>query len=432
MGGISRTVIEESEKKFEWVVAFMAFQDPFTHEILMLMNKRPTTQIPTMGVEVKESGLVLHYNPEYFNALSLEEQRWVFMHEVFHVVLHHCTNRRPADPTQMQLFNVACDLTVNSLIEKSGSLKAPPGVLFPKQFKFPEKLSVEQYMDLLRDFIQPDKQKGPGKEKGDGEPQDDEGDGELQGNEESEDGEEQEGNGKSKGNGEPNLEGGQWDDHSMWNESEIVSQDIRNAIEYIKNTNKWGSVGGDAQSIIEAAQRPQINWRGLLRHYLGQIPSPYRTPTFRKPNRRHGWPYSGQKRLYVNKALFAIDTSGSIEDHNLSQFLAELNKYVEQYPADLVLWDTRITYGPKPFGRKNPKFTFSGRGGTDPSDVIDLAEERGYKTIVFLTDGAFSTPRQPKCDVVWVITEDGNKPVDWGKHVQLYHKNGRRRKNDDD
>lgn len=401
-----KSVTHDDKAKFDWLVSFMVLNDPFSHQILMLMDKVPTTQIKTMGVIVKEHGIILQYNPEFFRNLSMEEARYAFQHEVFHVALHHCTRRRPSDPGEMAIFNLACDLAVNSLIPENSGVKAPEGILHPSKLKIEVGLSVEQYMDILRnmDFPKPPKPQ-PGE--GEGEP---------------EDGEE-EGEGKGQGSMP-----GTFDDHSQWSESEVVDEVIRNTIETIKNTNKWGSIPGDVQAIIEAAQKSQVNWRGLLRKYLGQIPSANRTPTYKRPNRRFGYPYSGKKREHIDKALFAIDTSGSISDENLSQFLAELNKYVEQYPADLVLFDTTITYGPKPFSKKNNKFTFTGRGGTCVEDVIELALEKKYNSVVFLTDGYFSAPPDPgNLDVVWVITEGGQRPVPFGKYVQLVHNDKRKK-----
>lgn len=405
-----KSATNDDKAKFDWLVSFMVLNDPFSHSILMLMDKTPTTQIKTMGITVKEHGITLMYNPEYFRNLSMEEARYAFQHEVFHVALHHCTRRRPSDPGEMAIFNLACDLAVNSLIQENSGVKAPEGILHPSKLKIEVGLSVEQYMDILRnmDFPPPPK---PKPESGEGDP---------------EDGEEGEGKGKPGGQGGMP---GTFDDHSQWAESEIVDEVIRDAIETIKNTNKWGSIGGDVQAIIEAAQKSQVNWRGLLRKYLGQIPSANRTPTYKRPNRRFGYPYSGKKREHIDKALFAIDTSGSISDENLSQFLAELNKYVEQYPADLVLFDTTITYGPKPFSKKNNQFTFTGRGGTCVDEVIEMAMEKKYNSVVFLTDGYFSAPPDPgNLDIVWVITEGGTRPVPWGKYVQLVHNDKRKGK----
>lgn len=417
-----KSATSDDKAKFDWLVSFMVLNDPFSHSILMLMDKTPTTEIKTMGIVVKEHGITLRYNPEYFRNLSMEEARYVFQHEVFHVALHHCTRRMPSDPGEMKIFNLACDLAVNSLIQENSGVKAPKGVIHPSKLKIEVGLSVEQYMDILRnmDFPKPQPQKGKGDEDGD--------------KEEDEDGE-----GGSEGEGDEDGEGGSegeprdgvpdtFDDHSQWAESEIVEQTIRDTIETIKNTNKWGSISGDVQAVIEAAQRSQVNWRGLLRKYLGQIPSVSHIPTYKRPNRRFGYPYSGKKREHIDKALFAIDTSGSISDENLSQFLAELNKFVDQYPADLVLFDTTITYGPKPFSKKNNKFTFTGRGGTCVDDVLEMALERKYNSVVFLTDGYFPQPPDPgNLDVVWVITEGGTRPVPWGKYVQLVHKDPKKK-----
>lgn len=58
-------------------------------------------------------GIRIVFNPGFLESLSENELDFVMMHEVLHVVLHHC---RREDQRDHDLFNIACDIVVNSNI----------------------------------------------------------------------------------------------------------------------------------------------------------------------------------------------------------------------------------------------------------------------------------------------------------------------------
>lgn len=387
------------EERWEWIITFMVLEDMFVHSMLMMMEKRPTTSIPTMGVSVEDASLILFYNPIFINSLSDSELRYVVTHEIYHVALHHCTVRRPEDLKQQGIWNKAADLAINSLIPESADRAMPKGKnkgLKPKDFGFEEKLSMEQYLQLLRD------------KNDDGS----DGAGGVYGSSGGEGGDK---DGKGQG----------FDDHGGWRESEIVKEIIRNKIEQLATSERaWGNMPGDVKAMILAAQKSKVDWRKLLRHFLGLLPSSRQQSTFTKPNRRYGWPYCGSKRLHVDRKLVAIDTSGSIGDDELAQFLVEVNKLAEIQPVDLQLFDHQLQGKCKPFEKKHAHYEFTGRGGTSFTPVFQYAEEHRYQSLIILTDGAAEAPPRPARvrDILWVLTGGGNPPVDWGRRVHIIPK----------
>lgn len=393
------------EERWEWIITFMVLEDMFVHEVLMMMEKRPTTSIATMGVSVLDATLILYYNPEFIRKLSDAELRYVVTHEIYHVVLHHCTVRRPEDLKQQGIWNKAADLAINSLIPESADRCMPKGDmkgLKPKDFGFDEKLSMEQYLQLLRD-------KGDDGSNGSGGVYGSSGSGEG-----------------GEGKGKPG-QGQGFDDHGGWRESEIVKEIIRNKVEQLATRERsWGNMAGDIKAMILAAQKSKVDWRKLLRHFLGLLPTSRQQSTFTKPNRRYGWPYCGTKRLHVDRKLVAIDTSGSIGDDELAQFLVEVNKLCEIQPVDLQLFDHELQGKCMPFERKRAKFDFAGRGGTAFTPVFKFAEEHRYQSLIILTDGAAEAPDKPAHvkDILWVITGGGKPPVEWGRTVFIIPKGG--------
>ena len=60
------------------------------------------------------------FSPAFLDDLSDSELDFVMMHEILHVVLQHCFRGKDRDP---ELFNIACDIVVNSNILKSKDMK---------------------------------------------------------------------------------------------------------------------------------------------------------------------------------------------------------------------------------------------------------------------------------------------------------------------
>jgi len=389
-------------ERWDWVIAFMVMEDLFVHEILLMMDKRPSSAIDTMGVSIQDARIIMYYNEDFVSGMSDPELRYVLTHEIYHLILHHCTKRAPEDPKAHKLWNIAADLAVNSLIPIDANRKPPVDKegkvmgCFPKdpQFNFPEKLSMEQYIQLL---------------------QDKEGDGSGSGK------------GKGDGEGEGGGDGEGFDDHSGWDEAEIIDQMVRDKVEQLSRSEKgWGKIGGDVQAIILAAQRSQVPWTKILRNYFGHLISSERVQSFKKPNRRYPYPYCGTVSKNIDRKLVAIDTSASVGDAELSQFLTEVNKLSEIQPVDVLLFDTSVTQMPKPFDKKKGSYDFKGRGGTCFQPVMDEAEKRRYSSLIILTDGEAAAPTKPKYvrDIIWVLVGTSNPPVEWGKRVRVVTKKG--------
>ena len=65
-------------------------------------------------------GARITFGVDFLDSLGDEELDFVMMHEVMHVVLQHCFRGRDCDD---ELFNVACDIVVNSNILLENKMK---------------------------------------------------------------------------------------------------------------------------------------------------------------------------------------------------------------------------------------------------------------------------------------------------------------------
>lgn len=416
--------LEQLEDRWRYIMATMIMGDPFVHEFLMMMTKVANTMIPTMGVCCKGTRIILQYNPFFLQKLTDEQVRWVLHHEVLHVALHHCTLRQPDNLRQQKLWNWAADLAINQLIKENSVVIRPSAKdlkpLTPDMFNFPKLLSMEQYLQLLWKWDE--------KNQKEQQEQNDSEENNNQNGAQNDDSQNNNSQNSQKGDSQSDSipqapEGGELvDDHSGFEESDIMDQVIRTKVEQMLNQSKyWGHMSGDAKQAIEAAQKSQVNWRKQLRHQYGRYVIDEKEPTILRPNRRFGYPYTGTTNVCVDRVLVAWDTSGSVSDRSLSQFIAECNRAKEFVPIDLVQFDHSIQYGPKPFEKKVKRMDAEGRGGTQFTPVFDLAEKKRYKALVILTDGLAEKPPRPKYvkDILWCIVQEGKPPVDWGRVIHI-------------
>ena len=79
---------------------------------------------PTACVMFRDFRINMYFNREFIDKLNDDELLGVILHETLHLALYH--NVRNVNK-HMQLWNIACDLEVNSIIE-SMKFKLPEGV----------------------------------------------------------------------------------------------------------------------------------------------------------------------------------------------------------------------------------------------------------------------------------------------------------------
>ena len=412
--------LSKANKRFEWMIGFLICQFKFVHQILGMMVKIPKRGMNTMGVRVTPEGkFELYYDPIWSNDLTDAELTFIFYHEILHLCLHHCTKRSlTKDKSEHHLANIAHDLAVNELIPEDADCKMPrtedgkvAGVFvaeLQKQKEYADllpKQTAEWYWDYLR---QKKQELGglPGLEpKGcDGNCKDcklEKGDGSG-------------GEGVEAKDGCPKM-----DDHGGWAEHEIADERVTAKVKEMDRMNSWGNMSQGNREIILAAQIKKVNWRNKIRVWFGNYSWRDKITTRKKPNRRTGFLHPGFRKSYVDKYLVAADTSGSIDEELLGQWIGVINQLVEYLPIDFMQFDCDKQTEPRPYDRRQLKLEFKGRGGTDFQIVMDIVKQRGYKGVMILTDGCAGVPTQPKARVLWVLPAGCKPPVEWGDRVYL-------------
>jgi predicted metal-dependent peptidase len=119
--------------------------------------------------------------------------------------------------------------------------------------------------------------------------------------------------------------------------------------------------------------------------------------------------------------LLAIDTSGSVSDAELTEFMNEIHHiYKSGVDITIVQCDTKINSIEKYTGEWELKV--QGRGGTYFDPVLEYFNEhiKEFTSLVYFTDGEASANIKPKGNVLWVLSERSSMNEDLpGRVIKL-------------
>ncbi len=369
---------------------------PFYGLFLSTLNKEVNSKIPTMGVGKNGINTQLVVNPEYWEKLPNDNIRQgALLHELGHVAQFHLSLRdKFADK---ELFNVAADLVVNQTIDAKYKDKSFLDLDSFGNIGLEKGKGTEYYYDRLQK-VKNDPNSGKG------------GDKLRQMCQDLKDGQ---GQGDTKPGGEGGLANHQsWKEYDKMSETEKKMMDkqtehqLKNVAEQIKNR---GNIPGEMQSILDAIlnpEPPKFNWKAYLRRFAGGSQKVYTKKIRRKQSKR----FEGNPGLKVKQKkhiMVAIDTSGSVSDEELAEFMGEINHiYKTGVEVTIVQCDTRIPPGGiKKFeGLSKWDGRIVGRGGTSFTPPCEYLNEHKstFASMIYLTDGEGSTEVKPEKKTLWV------------------------------
>ena len=410
---------------------YLLFNQPFFGNLatrLQLVDA--TSWCPTAATD----GRKLYYNREFIKKLNRNELVFLIGHEILHAVYDHLGRRGSRDP---QLWNMAADYIVNYTLVKENIGDMIKGGLYSEkytdvmtseevynhlkansvQIQMPLDMHLEHEKDKKKDK-QNQKQKGKG-EKGDKGDEDGEG---GSGDEEGEDGDEDgDGQGNGKGNATVTVMGEGDGPPSLSEEDlEQIRNEVKSAVISAAQSVNAGSVPAGVRRMIEELTEPKMDWRELLEmHIKSAIKDDY---TFRRLA-KSSWGISqmlgrriilpGQNDAEKIDVVVTIDTSGSMSQQMLSDFLGEVKGIMEMFPdfmLRLFTFDTKV-YDYMEFTPENIEeiltYPMSGGGGTMFECVFDFLKKQDIEPnkLVFMTDGypGGSWGDEDFCDTLFVI-----------------------------
>jgi predicted metal-dependent peptidase len=180
--------------------------------------------------------------------------------------------------------------------------------------------------------------------------------------------------------------------------------------------------------IIQELTEPKMNWRELLRMQLeSTIKSDY---TWMRASRK-GWHMDavmpGMNLDPMIDIAVAIDTSGSIGEDMLKDFLGEIQGIMDSFPAykiHVFCFDTEV-HAPAVYTSDNldsiTEYEPAGGGGTDFDAIYNYLKEEEIepKRLVVFTDGYpfGSWGDEQYTDTVWILHGTTTIVPPWGQYA---------------
>lgn len=403
---LNDTKRKEYALKLEHGIALLIRLRPLSGFILSKMRRvMDPYHTPTMGVRPTADRMIqLVYNPFFLETLKDDQLTAVLEHEVMHCINEHFIRRRAREP---QKWNISCDMAINQYLEG-----LPPGcITVPKGLEAHREAEYYYQTKQVQDMA------------------------------------DQMGKGFCE-DGAPRGDHDGWDslDGDMETET-IVREMVKQALDEAKRYGR-GDTPAWMEEMIKRLFNKPIRWQNLLRRAISEEVSPEPEETFRRPHRRRiveqkvgnlesREVFPGHKRQPSGRLYVAFDTSGSVGNDDLSEFLNEIAHLHRNGYRDMTLIHCDATVNKvEKYNGKN-EVCIHGRGGTCFRPALDWMMKQpmreGVKnTLIYFTDGCGDNPADDggesgyksysmKQHVIWVITRNGDQRgcAQFGKFVKM-------------
>jgi predicted metal-dependent peptidase len=155
--------------------------------------------------------------------------------------------------------------------------------------------------------------------------------------------------------------------------------------------------------------KAKVDWKKVLRYFIGRAQRSDRTNTIRKINKRFPYIHAGRKTNYSANIAIAIDQSGSVGDEMLNEFFNELNKLASLATFTVIPFDDRVfeskVYTWKKAEKRKWERVLSGGTNFDaPTTYVNKHSE--FDGLIILTDMYANKPRSCNVQRAWLTTED--------------------------
>lgn len=215
-----------------------------------------------------------------------------------------------------------------------------------------------------------------------------------------------------------NYSGG-FDIHIDTNDIVAEEQTLRNVVEAQAVAKSMGKMHGGLETLIKNLLDPKVSWKQLLRKYATECLA-NEDYSFINP-RKCLLPLEiycaslVQEEDTLKHLVVMLDSSGSITDEQLKEFLSEVSALHHLAEKTIVIvCDAAIqdVYTLNIF-ESFKDLKISGRGGTDFRPVFKYLEEHKINPTLFIgfTDGYASFPEKaPSYPVIWCLTNKTDIP----------------------
>ena len=420
----------------------MLVKYPFFGSVVANVDYKEDKEIPTAGTD----GETIYYNPEFLERLSVEEQTFIFAHEVCHIAFNHILRSNGKD---QRLWSIATDGVINQFLKNDGLKMAPDGVDMAEAIDY----DAEQlYEKLLKEKQQNGQDDSQQTQQGN---QQQSSSGNQGGNNHQQSQSQEQSGGESGKNSQKEDKSKQdvgHDTHSMWEQTvkkhkeqqeknnkkeslldkllgkdkektelEKKQEDLESMgekesfrknledkkrkleelkVEIAKQASQVGNTSnGDIRTVSDIGiAKPLIDWRYVLRETTKyDVDWSYRNATL-----ENGVVTANLEEQPISETEIVLDTSGSIDEVLLRNFLRECKNILQHSRLKVGCFDTKF-YGFHDIRTEKDieNMQFEGGGGTD-FDVAVSAFSRRVENKIIFTDGWASMPSTP-IDAIWVV-----------------------------
>ena len=415
----------------------MLVKYPFFGSVVAGVKYKEERSVGTAGTD----GKTIYYNPDFLEKLSTDEQTFIFAHEVCHIAFNHILRSEGKNP---QIWNTATDAVINQFLKRDGLKMVEGGVDIADAVNY----DAEQ---LYNKMMQEQQQNQSGS-----------GNGQQDQNQEQQQNQRGSGNGQQDQNKEQQDVG--HDTHSLWEDAvkkhkeeraktsekkeslldrllnrkkeeqpkekteiekkqeeleEMGEKDAfkknrdekKQQLEELKQAiAKQASTPGtstnrDIRTVSDiGTAKPLIDWRYILREAITyDVDWSYKNATL-----EDGVLTANLEEIPTPETEIVLDTSGSINEILLKNFLRECKNILQQSRVKVGCFDTEF-YGFHDIRTEEDieSMKFEGGGGTDFDVAVNAFSRRVENKIIF-TDGEASMPDMP-IDAIWIVF--GNEKI---------------------
>ena len=357
--------------------------------VLMIGSKKIVDDLPTACTNGRDE----LYGRKFVDSLNDAEFRFLMLHECYHKMYRHLTTWKNLHDINAGRANRACDYVINLKLVEMGLnnfISMPEGGCLDVKYK---DMNAKQVFDMLED-----------------DPDDDGGTG---------------------------ISDGGFDSHDWEGAQQLSAEEAEQLAKEIDEAVRQGSVlagktGSGGNRDINELLQTKKDWRELLRDYVSTTCAGKDYSTWKKPNRR----FIGMDILMpssisetMGELVIAIDTSGSIGQHELTLFLTEIKGICDQVKPSkvrILYWDTAVcgheVYDEMERDNIVRSTKPKGGGGTDVECVPMYMNEHGIKPelVIVLTDGYLGGSwGQWSVPVLWCIQGNKSAQADVGTTIHI-------------
>ena len=383
----------------------LLFHNPFFGTLAMNLPAVDATEAGWCETAAVD-GRNIYFNRDFVNSMTIEEVKFVWAHEILHVVFDHFGRRSHRDA---EFWNMASDFVINSTLveEKIGTMPTKAVEARDAEGKMSQRVGLfdSKYTGWNSESVYDDLEKRKVKKQMTLDVHIEMG----------RDGQSGEGQKRNQGQGIPvDISG-------------ISEEDLKKIREELKDKvlqaaqAAQGKLPASIARMIDYLVEPKINWRDYIQDTIqSQLTADY---AYHRPSRRNTNPDIFMPSLVKEETIdveVTVDMSGSISAEMARDCLSEIHGITQQYSQFTIgvsTFDTQL-YNRQVFTSENIDelldYEPMGGGGTDIACTFRYYQKHNIepKLLIIFTDLESSDYGPPNyCETVWLVNNPYNRDI---------------------